>query len=127
MKNLIVVFISFMIATSAIADLSPEELDDAFTNWKLEPVEVDLEREKKLESQFSTWDGSHRKLEHYIKNKLNDPGSYKHVETRYSPDLTPMEVSVRFRAKNVYGGYVTSDVLAEVSDEGEVLRIVKWR
>lgn len=40
-------------------------------------------RVKELESQFSAWDGSHKKLVDFIKTKMNDPESFKHVTTRY--------------------------------------------
>lgn len=117
MKNLVVIFMSLMIATGAIADLTPGELVEAFSNYE---VEVDIE------SQFSTWDGSHRKLERYIKNQLNDSDSYQHIETRYNPDITPMQVATKFRAKNAYGALMINHVLAQVTDEGEVIRILKW-
>lgn len=139
MKHLILIFVSLMIATSAIASESTCDFDDVECEIaKLTPEEnaTRLERIKKrdspkrlkkLESQFSTWSGTHRKLERYIKEQLNDSGSYEHVGTGYSPRLEPMQVGTRFRAKNAFGAMMINDVLAEVSDDGEVIRILKWR
>ena len=44
------------------------------------------EQEKKvkmIESQFSTWNGSHIELSRLIKDSMHDPSSYEHVETTY--------------------------------------------
>ncbi len=57
------------------------------------------EIQKKISNQFSAWDGSHRKLEAIIKDSMNDPDSYKHVETRYSNAGTYITVYTTFRGK----------------------------
>lgn len=41
------------------------------------------QHKKQIEAQFSAWDGSHRGLEKVVKDAMNDPDSYDHVETRY--------------------------------------------
>jgi len=48
-----------------------------------EKARIAAERKKKIEHQFSAWDGSHRNLERLIKKTMNDPDSYDHVETVY--------------------------------------------
>lgn len=53
-------------------------------------------RKKKIESQFSAWDGSHRNLERIIKEAMNDPDSYDHVETVYwDPVLSHMKDPIK--------------------------------
>jgi len=42
------------------------------------------QRDANLKSQFSSWDGSHRKVEAAIKERMKNPDSYQHVETRYN-------------------------------------------
>lgn len=40
-------------------------------------------RKKRIDRQFSAWDGSHNNLERLIKRSMNDPDSYEHDETVY--------------------------------------------
>lgn len=81
-------------------------------------------RIKKLESQFSAWDGSHRALERVIKNGMNDPDSYEHVETTYRDLGDSLIVSTTFRGKNAFGGMVKNTVVAQVDLDGNVLKII---
>ncbi len=82
-------------------------------------------REKKIERQFSIWDGSHRGLTKVIKNSMNDPESYKHVETRHWIMDDHIIVSTTFRGTNAFGGTVANTVKAKVSLDGEVLEILE--
>jgi len=81
-------------------------------------------RKKKIESSFSGWDGSHRGLETYIKNSMDDPDSYEHVETRYGDKGSYLIVVTTFRGKNKFGGVVKQTVSAKVSLDGQVLQIL---
>lgn len=81
-------------------------------------------RKKKIESQFSAWDGSHRNLEQLIKAAMNDPDSYKHVETVYWDRGDYLVVRTTYRGKNVFGGVVKNSVMAIVSIDGRVLKIL---
>ncbi|MEX2411679.1 MAG: hypothetical protein WD607_10000 [Candidatus Paceibacterota bacterium] len=82
-------------------------------------------REEKIEDQFSAWDGSHRKLEKYIKENMHDPDSYEHVETRYSDNDNYLYVITTFRGNNAFGGKVKNSVSARVSIEnGDILEIL---
>lgn len=83
----------------------------------------------KFESNFSGWDGSHIKLERFIEDNMNDPGSYEHVETRYRLVLNSEPkhavVTTKFRGRNAYGGMVLNTVTAKVDvEEGTVLEIL---
>jgi hypothetical protein len=82
-------------------------------------------REKKIEDQFSAWDGSHRKLEDFIKKNMNDPDSYEHVETVYWDRGDFLVVKTTFRGNNAFGGKVKNSVRAKVSLDGEILEILK--
>lgn len=82
-------------------------------------------RKKKIESQFSAWDGSHKKLEMFIKRSMHDPDSYEHVETVYSDRQSHLIVKTTFRGKNAFGATVKNWVKAKVDAEtGEILNVI---
>lgn len=56
---------------------------------------------------------------------MNDPESYKHVETRHWIMDDHIIVSTTFRGTNALGGTVANTVKAKVSLEGEVLEILE--
>lgn len=79
--------------------------------------------EARIKDQFSAWDGSHKKLEEWVKSRLNDPDSYEHVETRHdvpSADGT-MHVSLKFRAKNAFNATITKTATATVDLDGNFI------
>ena len=63
-------------------------------------TKAQAERRVKIEKQFSAWDGSHITFSRAIKDNLNDPSSFEHVETRYEDKGTYILVSMKYRAKN---------------------------
>lgn len=98
-----------------------------YENKLAEQKKIELakkERKKVIEKQFSAWDGSHNALEKLIKNNMNDPDSYEHVETLYGDYETYLIVKTTYRGKNVYGGVVKNFVKAKVSMDGTILSIL---
>lgn len=81
------------------------------------------EHEAKIARQFNPWDGSHRALEKAIKETMNDPDSYKHVETKYGDHGDYLTLTTKVRGKNAFGGVITSTVRARVGIDGGDLRI----
>lgn len=81
-------------------------------------------RKNNISTQFSSWDGSHTKLTQYIKTNMNDPKSYKHVETRYSDMKTHLIVVTKFRGKNAFGALVLNQISAKVDLNGNVIEII---
>ena len=81
-------------------------------------------REERIERQFSIWNGSHRNLTKLIKESMNDPSSYKHVETRYADKGEHLIVVTTFRGKNSFGGVVKNSVTAKVDLDGNVISII---
>jgi hypothetical protein len=73
---------------------------------------------------FSPLDGAHRGLEKYIKNQMNDPDSYKHVETTHGEKDGNILVVTKFRGKNKFGGVVTSWMMAKTDKTCHILEIV---
>ena len=63
---------------------------------------------EEIKKYFSSWDGSNLALTKFIKKNMNDPKSYKHVETSISilADGKNIFVIQSFRGKNAYGGVV---------------------
>jgi len=81
-------------------------------------------RQQMIESQFSQWDGSHRALEKIIKESMNDPDSYKHVETKYADKGDYILVVTKFRGTNKFGGVVTNTMRAKFTVDGKLIEIV---
>ncbi len=82
------------------------------------------ERQIKVESQFSSWDGSHRGLTDLIKKSMNDPDSYEHIETRFRDDGDNIFVITKFRGANAFGGKVINTVIARVDFSGNVIEVI---
>jgi len=81
-------------------------------------------KSKELQNSFSAWDGSHKKLEKYIKSRLRDPSSYEHIDTTYEKRGSSVMVQTVFRAKNGFGGMTEGNVIAETSGDGTILNII---
>ena len=94
---------------------------------KEEVLSPEVIQKKKIEDQFHPWDGSHIKLERYIKKELmNDPDSYDHIESGYTIEDGKLYVMVTFRGNNAFGGKVKNKVLAICDKEnGDVIEIVE--
>lgn len=73
-------------------------------------------REARVKACFSAWDGAHMNLERWVKDHINDPGSYEHVETRYTDTGGNINLVLRFRAKNGFGGVVQGVATAVCDD-----------
>jgi hypothetical protein len=95
----------------------------------LEIKNTSIEKSQNIESdnigsQFSNYDGSHIILSEYIKNNLNDPDSYFHVETSYNIKDDYIGIKTIFRAKNAYNATITKTVLAKSKkDTGQLIEV----
>lgn len=76
-----------------------------------------------IAAQFSSWNGSHHKVEAALKARMHNPDSYKHVETRYSVDSDTITVITTYRGTNGFGAVVTSRALATTDLRGNVLSV----
>lgn len=78
-----------------------------------------------LDGQFSGWDGSHYNVKEYVKDRMHNPSSFEHVETRYEVrnDSTELWVQMTYRGTNAFGGVVTNRILAKCTILGNVLSI----
>ncbi len=85
---------------------------------------VMTERQIKVEDQFSSWDGSHTGLTKMIKENLNDPNSFEHIETKFKDNGDFIYVFTTFTAKNGFGGRIKQTVSAKVDFNGNVIEII---
>jgi len=55
---------------------------------------------------LSAWDGSHSEFKNAVKDRMRDPKSFEHVETRVTPvsDAGTHTIIMKYRAKNGFGG-----------------------
>lgn len=105
-------------------DRLPEAVKDSINKAILVKDSIEAVT-KKIESGFSAWNGAHRNLEKMVKESMNDPESYEHVQTTYSiVDGNHLRVRTVFSGKNAFGGRVKNTVLAETDFDGRVIRII---
>lgn len=83
------------------------------------------EKQIQLEKQFSTWNGSHIELTKLIKNAMNDPDSYEHVETKYWDMTDYIVVRTVYSGKNAFGGRVKNFVKAKYDNKGNLIEILE--
>ena len=81
-------------------------------------------RQKKIESCFSAWDGSHTNLTRIIKKSMNDPKSYNHDKTVYWDKGDHLIVKTTFRGKNAFGGVVVNWISAKSDLDGNITEII---
>jgi hypothetical protein len=73
---------------------------------------------------FSSWNGSCRELVSYVKERMNNPKSFEHVETKYYTSNDYAVVIMTYRGTNAFGAVVTGNIKAKVSFDCEVLEIM---
>ena len=81
-------------------------------------------RKETIQSQFSSWDGSHMQLARAIKKSMHDPDSYDHDETVYWDMGDHLIVQTTYRGKNGFGAVVRNRLKAKVSLDGQVLSVL---
>lgn len=84
----------------------------------LKQKEEHKKRIQKFEEKcLSSWDGSHRELVKLIKQNMNNPKSFEHVETRYGVTGDYSWIIMVYRGTNAFGAIVTNRIKAKVSLE----------
>lgn len=82
-------------------------------------------RQKKIESMFSVWNGSPHGLVSLVKSSMNDPSSFKHVETKYWDMNTHLVVIMKYRGKNSFGALVLASVKAKIGINDSAVEIIE--
>lgn len=64
------------------------------------------EKKRKGFHCLSAWDGSHRGVKRYTEERMRDPDSFEHIETRITPVNAAGEhaLVMQYRARNGFGG-----------------------
>ena len=78
-----------------------------------------------VSSQFSSWDGSCRPLVKLVKENMNDPDSFDHVETRYSVDGEVVTIIMKYRGTNAFGGKILAYTTAKMDYKTQTIKIVE--
>lgn len=65
---------------------------------------------------LSAWDGSHRAVVAYVKERLREPSSFEHISTRITPvnDKGEHTLVMEYRARNGFGGMNVGSILATI-------------
>lgn len=82
------------------------------------------ERQRRVEKQFSAYDGSHRNLKIAVKETMNDPDSFEHVRTEYNDRGDHLVVKMTFRGANAFGGKVINNITVMTSLDGDILEVI---
>ena len=69
------------------------------------------------------FDGQHRKLEREIKQMMNDPESYEHIETNWNDKNSYILIETTVRGHNPYGAQIVKTYRAKATIDGEILEI----
>jgi hypothetical protein len=102
-------------------------LTDRMTTGEAAPaIELTAEeaRAQAIQNSFSALMGYHHGLRRYIRDGMNDPGSFQHVETRYREIDDTLLVTMVYRGRNAFGGTVTQTATAIVDLNGRVLELI---
>lgn len=64
---------------------------------------------------LSAWDGSHRDFRHAVRDRMREPDSFEHIETRVAPvDEDGMHtIIMQYRARNGFGGMNVGTALGQ--------------
>ncbi len=85
--------------------------------------EVKASRKKMIEKQFSAWDGSHMAFKKLLKDGMDNPRSFEHVETQYIDKGETLQIITTYRGTNAFGGIVAQTNSAIYDLEGN---LVQW-
>lgn len=86
--------------------------------------EIPKTRAEKISGLFSALDGKLYGLTSYVKQNLNDPKSFEHVQTTYSDKGSYLVVKMVYRAKNGFGALVLQSITAQVDLAGNPTKIL---
>ncbi|OCG13465.1 hypothetical protein [Gilliamella apicola] len=111
---------------SKLLELVPDNTEYQTKYAELKPI---VERQQMISSQFTDESGVHRKLEKFIKFKLKDVSTYKHLETKYvENDDDTLTITITFKGKKGDSSKITKNTVKAVVDlNGNPIRIISWK
>lgn len=80
---------------------------------------------QEYKKQFNEWDGSNKFLVAGVKKVMNDPSSFKHVETKfeYGSGYRYLRVVMTYRGKNSFNATMTETIIAKLDVKGNILEV----
>jgi hypothetical protein len=99
--------------------------EDSLNLIKQDSIKKVKERKELVEKYFSKWDGSHRGVEKYIKDNMNDPDSYEHEKTSYIEFSDYLVVTTKYRGNNKFGAKVLQENTFKVDYNGNVVQMLQ--
>lgn len=111
---------------SKLLELVPDNSEYKAKYAELKPI---VERQQMISSQFTDENGVHRKLEKFIKFKLKDVSTYKHLETKYvENDDDTLTITITFKGKKDGSNKITKNTVKAIVDlNGNPIRIISWK
>ena len=111
---------------SKLLELVPDNTEYKTKYAELKPI---VERHQMISSQFTDENGVHRKLEKFIKFKLKDVSTYKHLETKYvENDDDTLTITITFKGKKDGSNKITKNTVKAIVDlNGNPIRIISWK
>ncbi|WP_334327379.1 hypothetical protein [Gilliamella apicola] len=111
---------------SKLLELVPDNTEYKTKYAELKPI---VERQQMISSQFTDENGVHRKLEKFIKFKLKDVSTYKHLETKYvENDDDTLTITITFKGKKDGSNKITKNTVKAIVDlDGNPIRIISWK
>ncbi|MHA8077843.1 hypothetical protein [Aquirufa antheringensis] len=97
--------------------------DDSKTTEKKSVPQTNEEKVNELQNGY---DGSFPSVVKFVKNSMNDPDSFEHVESRTGYyEKESFIVSMKYRGKNPFGGVITKYIDVKLDYSGNVISIEK--
>lgn len=91
-----------------------------------EKKSVPQTNEEKVNELQNGYDGSFPSVVKFVKNSMNDPESFEHVESRTGfYEKESFIVSMKYRGKNPFGGVITKYIDVKLDYSGNVISIEK--
>jgi hypothetical protein len=103
-----------------------EKFSSSSSSTKTETSTTPKTNEERANSLTSGWNGSIPSVVKFVKNSMNDPDSFEHVETRTGfYETNNFIVSMKYRGKNPFGGVITKYIDIKVDYSGNVISVEK--
>ena len=86
---------------------------------------AERQHRQEVKALFSGPGGSVPALVDWVRQRMSDPESFQHVETRYIDRGGEIIVFMTYRGRNAFGGTVTEKVSARLSNSGRLSDVLK--
>lgn len=84
-------------------------------------TKTETKSNEEVEKLFSSWDGSLPGLKDYVKNQMNDPDSFEHVETGWKILNDGLHIRMKYRGNNAYGSKILDEINVKTDFQGNIL------